>query len=335
MTQESDKGGAKDRLADEHDVLTPHDIRQEVASGLILDILQERRAERRWKKIRRIGTAVLVILGALIYLGSYAGMLGYRTLPVRDTVAVVPISGAIAKGATASADAINPLLERLFDAKRVRGIVLLINSGGGSPSEAERITRLIDAQRERTGKPVYAACSGACASAAYMIALHSDGIYAGEYTLAGSIGAIMKGWDFEAVLERFKVDQRVFASGDMKDLMNPFKPMSPEMAVKLDSLVKQTAASFIAEVKERRGDKLAQDENLFTGEVWTGQESLRLGLIDEIGTLEQLLAAKFPDMPSTTFEPKRRRNSFFESVLSEAVVSIREALMDAQYEVGL
>jgi protease-4 len=168
-----------------------------------------------------------------------------------------------------------------------------------------------------------------------MIALHADRIYAGEYSWTGSIGAIMKGWDFKAVLEKFEIGQRVFASGSMKDLMNPFKPMSEEMSGKLDALVKETAKSFIEEVKTRRGDRLVGGPELFTGEVWTGRESVRLGLVDEIGTLEQVLQENFAGLPSTTYEPKQRRNSFFEAILSEVVLAARDALMEAQYEVTL
>ena len=176
MSEEQRNGAASAERDGLEETLTPQELRQEVASGLILDILQERRSERRWKRIRRIGTAALVLMGGFLYLASYAGMLGYRALPVSDTVAVVPINGTIALGAQASADSVSPLLLRLFEADKVKGIVLLINSGGGSPSEAERITRLIDEQRAKTGKPVYAACAGICASAAYMIALHADRI---------------------------------------------------------------------------------------------------------------------------------------------------------------
>jgi protease-4 len=318
------------------DVLTPPEIRQEVAASLLMDILQERRMERRWKRIRRITTGVLVLGGVLLYLASYAGLLGYRMLPMREAVAVVPITGEIAMGTQASADAVNPVLERLFESDKVKGIVLLINSGGGSPSEAERITNLLDEMRAKTKKPVYAACSGMCASAAYLIAIHTDRIYVGDYTWTGSIGAIMKGWDFRAVIEKLRVDQRVFASGSMKDLMNPFKPLSPEMSSKLDGLVRTTANTFIRDVKARRAGKLIDDASLFTGEVWTGADAVRLGLADEIATLEGVLAQQFAGLPSATYEPKRRRNSFFESVLSEIGTALTAVLREeTAYEVSL
>jgi protease-4 len=308
--------------------LTERDLRQEVASSILLDILQERRTERRWKRFRRILTVALLAISIGLYVASYAGMLGYQTLPLDESVAIVPITGVIAEGTQASAEAVNPVLRRLFEAEKVKGIVLLINSGGGSPSEAERITKLLEEYRARTGKPVYAACSGMCASAAYLIALHTDGIYAGEYTWAGSIGAIMKGWDLRAVIERFEVDQRVFASGSMKDLMNPFKPMSAEMQTKLAALVNSTAETFIADVKAKRHGKIDPKANLFTGEVWTGRDAQKLGLVDEIGTLEHVLDQRFSGLPTRTYKPKRVTNSFFESILSEVRLGVRDALLE-------
>jgi protease-4 len=310
--------------------VTERELRQEVASSLLLDILQERRMERRWKRIRRVVTIGLIVLSVGVYLAAYAGMLGYRTLPLDDTVAIVPINGVIADGTAASADAVNPVLVRLFEADTVKGIVLLINSGGGSPSEAERIAKLLEKYREKTGKRVYAACSGMCASAAYLIALHTDGIYAGQYSWAGSIGAIMKGWDLRAVIERLSVDQRVFASGSMKDLMNPFKPMSPEMSKKLAALVNQTADTFIDDVKRSRGDRLKTDAGLFTGEVWTGADAHRLGLVDHIGTLEDALAREFAGLPTRTYQPKRVTNSFFDSILSSVRLGVQDAVLELQ-----
>jgi ClpP class serine protease len=107
------------------------------------------------------------------------------------------------------------------------------------------------------------------------------------------------------------------------------------MQRKLDALVSQTAQSFIAEVKDRRGARLDATTDLFSGEVWTGRESLRLGLVDEIGTLEQLLATHFEGVPSSTFVPKRRTNSFFEAILSQTVVALRDTLAATEYEVTL
>ena len=233
------------------------EIHQGISNEVIVEYLKEQKMERRWKTIRRIFFSVMILAAIVLYSGGLAGSLGYRMLPTNDAIAVVPIAGVIAKDTEASADAVITVLDRLFKTDTVKGIVLLIDSGGGSPTEAERVTRFLDDARERTGKPVIAACASMCASAAYMIAIHTDKVYAGEYSWTGSIGAIMKGWDFKALMERFDVDQRVFASGPLKDLMNPFHELSPEMTEKLSELVNESAAIFAEEVSRQRGAKLA------------------------------------------------------------------------------
>ena len=137
----------------------------------------------------------------------------------------------------------------------------------------------------------------------------------------------MKGWYFQALMERLDIEQRVFASGPLKDLMNPFSEMSPEMSEKLAGLVNETADTFVAEVKERRGDKLAVDRNLFTGGVWTGRTSLELGLIDDIGTVESILAADFNGLASASYYPKRRGNTLFDRVLGNVGEGIGRAII--------
>jgi len=314
---------------DAEDELQPRldEFQRSISGEVILEYLKEQKMERRWKTIRRVFITLMIVGGLMLYAGTLAGSLGYRMLPTSDSVAVVPISGVIAKDTEASADSVIIVLERLFNTENVKGIVLLIDSGGGSPTEAERITRFIDEARERTGKPVVAACASMCASAAYMIAIHTDRVYAGKYSWTGSIGAIMKGWDFEALMERFDIDQRVFASGPLKDLMNPFSELSPAMSDKLAELVDDSAALFIDEVKQQRGAKLSTDHNLFTGEVWTGPASLELGLIDEIGTVESVLAKEFDGLPSATYRPKRRGNTLFDKVLGDVGEGIGRAVL--------
>jgi protease-4 len=305
-------------------------IHREVESEVILEYLKEQKLERRWKTVRRIFITVMVVAGLAMYAGTLAGSLGYRMLPTQDSVAVVPISGVIAQETKASADSVITVLEKLFRTDAVKGIILLIDSGGGSPTEAERITRFIDAQQERTGKPVIAVCASMCASAAYMIAIHADRIYVGQYSWTGSIGAIMKGWDVVRLMEKFDVDQRVFASGPLKDLMNPFTDMSPEMSEKLGELVDQSGELFANEVKAIRGAALTTDVDLFTGEVWTGPESLELGLVDEMGTVEEALVREFDGLPSEVYRPKERGNTLFDRVLGNVGRGIGEALLEKQ-----
>ena len=311
------------------------DIHSGIASEVILEYLKEQKLERRWKTIRRVFISTMILVGLVTYAGTVAGSLGYRMLPTDEAVAVVPISGVIAQNTEASADSVITVLDRLFKTDNVKGIVLLIDSGGGSPTEAERITHYIDSEQQRTGKPVIAVCASMCASAAYMIALHADKIYVGQYSWAGSIGAIMKGWDVNELLEKFDVKQRVFASGELKDLMNPFVPMTPDMTNKLAGLVNQSAETFQNEVILYRGDALSTDQDLFTGEVWTGRESLRLGLVDAIGTVESVLADEFGGLHSEVYRPKKRGNTLFDRVLGNIGYGIGEAILNQQNRVQL
>lgn len=310
-------------------------IQQNISSEVILEYLREQKHERRWKTIRRVFISVMILGGIVLYAGTLAGSLGYRLMPSAPTVAVVPVSGVIARHTEASADSVITVLTRLFESKHVEGIVLLVDSGGGSPSEAERITRFVNAAQAETGKRVIAVCGSACASAAYMIAINADRVYAGEYSLAGSIGAIMKGWDLTHLMERFEVGQRVFASAPLKDLMNPYAPMSEEMTGALQGLVDETARIFEHEVRERRGTHLDPERQVATGELWTGRDAMELGLVDELGTLDEVVAKEFPGLPVAVYRPKRKGNTLFDRLLGDIGRGFAEALMDRQREVVL
>lgn len=310
-------------------------IHKTLSEEILIEYLKDQRTERRWKTIRRVLISVMIASGLFVYAGTLAGSLGYRTMPSDDAVAVVPISGVIAQNTMASADSVITVLDKMFKSDKVRGIVLLIDSGGGSPTEAERITRFIDREQERTGKRVVAVCASMCASAAYMIAIHTDRVYAGVYSWTGSIGAIMKGWDAHKLLEKFDIDQRVFASGDLKDLMNPYVEMTPAMTEKLTRLVNQSGKTFADEVTAVRGSALTTDQDLFTGEVWTGEESLALGLVDELGTLESVVEREFDGLPSRVYRPKERGNTLFDKVLGNIGRGMAEVLIEESQSVQL
>ena len=312
-----------------------NELNREISNEVILEYLREQKHERRWKTIRRTFMALVIIGAIVLYAGTLAGSLGYRMMPTSQTVAVVPITGPIARNTEASADSVITVLSRLFENRHVQGIVLLIDSGGGSPSEAERISRFINGAQERTGLPVVAVCGSMCASAAYMIAINTDHVYVGEYTWAGSIGAIMKGWDLTQVIERLHIGQRVFSSAPLKDLMNPYTAMAPEMKGEIQGLVDGTAATFEREVANRRGEKIADIAAITNGSVWAGPEAVERGLVDSIATLDQVVASRFEGLQASVYVPKRRGNTLFDRILGEFGRGMAEALIGDQYEVVL
>jgi protease-4 len=260
-----------------------------MAEALIADLLRERRLERRWKWVTRtlfIGGSLAL---SLLYFFLWAPQFGWRVGPIGDVVGVVRIDGEITQASRASAERVVPALQRAFESPRVKAIVLAIDSPGGSPGEAERIYRAMDSLRAEHGKPVVAVVSNVGASAAYLIALHADKIYAGRYSLVGSIGAVLASWDLHRAAERLQVSQRLYASGSLKTMLSPFQPTTPEADSKARTLIYDLGQTFVTEARRLRGKRLSEGTDIASGEVWLGSDAHTLGLIDGIGTLEEVI----------------------------------------------
>jgi protease-4 len=147
----------------------------------------------------------------------------------------------------------------------------------------------MDSLRAEHVKPVVAVISNVGASAAYLIALHADKIYAGRYSLVGSIGAVLASWDLHRAAERLEVSQRIYASGPLKAMLSPFQPTTPESDAKARLLIRGLGEAFVAEVRRLRGARLSDAADIATGEVWLGPDARTLGLVDGIGTLEEVI----------------------------------------------
>lgn len=273
-----------------------------VLKAMVRDLLDDRRSERRSHYARALLYFLMFALPVFLYVAIYAWSAGFRFGPSAEVVGVVRIEGEIASGAIASADRVNAALKKAFESSNVKAIVLAIDSPGGAPVEAERIYRTIEAYKRSHPKPVYAAINNLGASAAYMIALHTDKIYAGQYSLVGSVGAVLAGWDFHKALERIDVAQRVYASGNLKAMLNPFLPMSPEADKKARELVAQMGEQFRAELVAQRKSKLKGGVDYGSGEIWGGIEAKDVGMIDEIGTLDEVIKTTW-DLKSHDFGP--------------------------------
>lgn len=296
--------------------------------ALIADLLRDRRAERRSRLVKAFMYLLIFGVPAFIYITFFAWQSGMRPGPGRDAVGVVSISGEISDGSMASANKVIPALRKAFESERVKAVVLSIDSPGGAPLEAERIYTAIEAWRKSHPKPVVAVINNLGASAAYMVAIHSDAIYAGRYSLVGSIGAVLSGWDFHKALERVDVKQRVYASGDLKAMLNPYVPMTPEAEAKAHDLVDKMGRQFVSEVMVAREGKLASGVSYDSGEIWGGVEAQKIGLIDEVGTLDQVIRQRWPDLQIHNFGPNSQGAfSMLGGMIPDAVkVGLREVL---------
>ncbi|KDN16793.1 S49 family peptidase [Amycolatopsis rifamycinica] len=229
----------------------------------------------------------------------------------KDVVAVVKLHGVItpspsplARGAINLA-AVETALTRAFGHERLKAVALLINSPGGAPTQsglvAERIRQLADEKNV----PVLAFCEDVAASGGYWLACAADEIYAHRTSMVGSIGVISGGFGFTGLLERFGIERRLHTAGANKSRLDPFSPEKPEDVEWLKKMHTQLHELFVNWVKERRGDRLADSEDLFTGDVWLGAKAVELGLADGLGSLRQIVTERYPDAEISVAEPKK------------------------------
>lgn len=287
----------------------------------------ERKSERRWRVAFQILVFGMPVISALLYAIFLVSTTGFRIGPWGDVVGVVRIEGAIGANERASADNVIPLLEKAFQDQNVKAVVLSIDSGGGAPVEAERIYTSLQALKAKYPKPTVSVINNIGASAAYMIALHTDKIVAGRYTLVGSIGAIMTPWQLDRAIAKFDVSQRVYASGKLKSFLNPFTPVSPEVDAKAQALVDQLGGAFSQEVHQIRGARIKPGFNVATGEVWSGPEALRLGLVDEVGTIDQYVSKG--GLKAYDFGPSAQNMSIFSRSAQDILVGAIQRLSTA------
>lgn len=261
------------------------DASADVLARLVSQLLADRRATRRRSYVR-MALLALVIVAALVAAGlwrapatSGAGSGGH--------VAVVPIRGVIGEGDSASAENVNAALERAFADTEARAVVLLINSPGGTPVQAELIhERIVRLKKEHPQRKVIAVGEDLLASGAYMIAVAADDIVVSPSSLVGSIGVVSRGFGFTGLMEKLGVERRVATAGVSKNLLDPFAPLTEADRAKQAEILSDVHAGFIELVRQGRGARLsAEPSELFSGAVWTGRRSLELGLADRLGSL--------------------------------------------------
>jgi signal peptide peptidase SppA len=218
---------------------------------------------------------------------------------------ITPTPSPLGRG-TININTVESALTRAFEHDRLVAVALTINSPGGAPTQsalvAERIRELAGRRKVR----VLAFCEDVAASGGYWLACAADEIYAHSSSLVGSIGVVSAGFGLTGLLERIGVERRVYTAGNNKMRLDPFRPEKAEDVAWLESLQSQLHEQFADWVRKRRGDKLnGGNGDLFSGEVWTGNRAVELGLIDGLGNLREVISTRFPDAEISVAEPKR------------------------------
>ena len=247
--------------------------------------VQEQRRARRWG----IFFKFLVFIYLFVGLGVIIQAIDMKKSPGSASAytAVIDVEGMIADKEAASADNIIGSLRAAFEDEKVKGVVLRINSPGGSPVQSgyvyDEIVRLRAAHPDTK---VYAVIADLGASGAYYIASAADQIYAEKASLVGSIGVTAAGYGFVETLDKLGIERRVYTAGEHKSFLDPFQPQKPEEIAFWQGVLDTTHKQFIASVKKGRGDRLKDKDHpeLFSGLVWSGEQALSLGLIDGLGS---------------------------------------------------
>ncbi len=273
---------------------------KQVLEKLVLEVVNEKRRARRWSIFFRfvlLGMLAVVVFGGV--LAQYGG--GSSSGP---HTALIELNGQIAIDSQASADNINAALQNAFSSPQTRGVILRINSPGGSPVQASQIFAEIERLRAKYNKPVYAVCEEVCASGAYYVAAAANDIYVNPASLVGSIGVLMDGFGFSGLMDKLGVTRRLLTAGANKGFMDPFSPMPEDQKAYALGMLEQIHKQFIAAVEKGRGSRLKVNDATFSGLVWTGESAVQQGLADGYGDVDQIARDKIkaPDIVDYTLQ---------------------------------
>jgi protease-4 len=255
---------------------------RKILEKVALAAIQEQRRARHWGIFFKL--LVLIYLFALLFIGI--GWFGKKDGAGKHT-ALVEVRGVIGPDSQASADNITTGLQDAFKDKRTQGVIVRINSPGGSPVQAGYINDEIRRLRAKYPNiPVYAVVEDICASGGYYIAVAADKIYVNKASIIGSIGVLMDGFGFTGTMEKLGIERRLLAAGENKGFLDPFSPINESQKQYAEKMLKDIHSQFITVVRQGRGKRLKETPEMFSGLLWIGQKSIELGLADAMGSID-------------------------------------------------
>jgi protease-4 len=221
----------------------------------------------------------------LFYMFNWIG--GTSGNSSKDHTALIDIQGVIGAQDEVNADSVISSLHDAYDNKHTKGVILRINSPGGSPVQAGIINDEIKRQRKLHPEiPVYAVVEDICASGGYYIAVAADKIYVDKASIIGSIGVLMDGFGFTGTMEKFGVERRLMTAGENKAMLDPFSPVNPKHKILAQTMLDEIHQQFISVVRDGRGKRLKETPETFSGLFWSGEAGIKMGLADELGSYE-------------------------------------------------
>lgn len=256
---------------------------RQVIEKLAVAALAEQRRARLWGIFFKLLTFIYLFVLLFLALGWIGKTEVTSTGP---HTAVVELSGVIAADTQANLDDLVAGLEDAFESRGTKGVILRINSPGGSPVQAAGMNSEIRRLRDLHPQvPLYAVIEEICASGGYYVAVAADRIYVDQASIVGSIGVLMDGFGFTGTLEKLGIERRLLTAGDNKGFLDPFSPLNQKEKDYAQRMLNEIHQQFIDAVRAGRGKRLKETGETFSGLVWTGQKSIELGLADELGSV--------------------------------------------------
>jgi len=255
---------------------------RDVVNRLAFAALNEQRRARRWNVFFKALLALYLLALLFLYMPSDWSSI---TKTSGEHTALVDLTGVIANKAEGSADTVIEGLRNAFDDSNTAGVILRANSPGGSPVQSGYIYQEIKRLRKlHPDTPLYAVVTDVCASGCYYAVSAADKIYVDKASIVGSIGVRMDSFGFVGSMEKLGVERRLYTAGENKGFLDPFTPSKDSDVEHVKKLLEDIHEQFKAAVMEGRGERLQMQPELFSGLVWTGEESVPMGLTDAVGS---------------------------------------------------
>lgn len=297
---------------------------RELIEKLTFEALREQRLRRRWSVFFKL--TFLSLIAAAFYLFSDLGSVEMENLGRHS--ALIEIDGAIESEGGASAQAVIPALNRAFSDAGSVGVILRINSPGGSPVQAGMINdEIVRLRKAYPQKPLHVVVDEMCASGGYYIAAAAENIYVNKASVVGSIGVLMDGFGFTSLMDKLGVERRLMTAGQNKGFMDPFSPQTEKQKAFSQVMLNAIHQQFIDVVRKGRGQRLKESPETFSGLFWIGSKAVEMGLADGFGTVDSvardvLQAEIIVDYTQKEGLPERVLKKFGASIGSAAISSI-------------
>jgi protease-4 len=292
-----------------------------VLEKVALAAVQEQRRARYWGIFFKL--LLFIYLFALLFIAM--GWWGKKEVSPGKHTALVEVRGVIGPEGAASADNVTTGLQDAFKDKGTQGVILRINSPGGSPVQAGHINDEIRRLRQKYPKiPLYAVVEDICASGGYYVAVAADRIYVDKSSIIGSIGVLMDGFGFTGAMEKLGIERRLLAAGENKGFLDPFSPMKDSQKEYAEKMLTEIHQQFINVVRQGRGKRLKETPEMFSGLLWIGTQSIDLGLADGLGSVEYVAREVIKAEDIVDFTP---RENIAERVVRRFGAAMAETLL--------